>query len=143
MQRGWGFLRGEFGEFVELLPPQQWLGERWYAGTADAVYQNLDIVKRHAPEFVLILAGDHIYKMDYGPMIARHMENDADLTVGCVAVPRERASEFGVMSIDAAGRVIAFRGKAGRSRRQCPTTPQGRSPRWESTSSTATSSLLS
>ncbi len=108
VQRGWGFLRGEFGEFVELLPPQQWLGERWYAGTADAVYQNLDIVKRHAPEFVLILAGDHIYKMDYGPMIARHMQNAADLTVGCVAVPLERASEFGVMSVDESGRVRAF-----------------------------------
>jgi len=108
VQRGWGFLRGEFGEFVELLPPQQWLGDHWYAGTADAVYQNLDIVKRHAPEFVLILAGDHIYKMDYGPMIARHMENGADLTVGCVAVPWERANEFGVMSIDASGRVVAF-----------------------------------
>ncbi len=108
VQRGWGFLRGEFGEFVELLPPQQWLGERWYAGTADAVYQNLDIVKRHAPEFVLVLAGDHIYKMDYGPMIARHMESQADLTVGCVSVPRERAGEFGVMSTDSSGRVTAF-----------------------------------
>jgi glucose-1-phosphate adenylyltransferase len=108
VQRGWGFLRGEFDEFVELLPPQQWLGPQWYAGTADAVYQNLDIVKRHAPEFVLVLAGDHIYKMDYGPMIARHMENAADLTVGCVAVPAERAGEFGVMSIDNDGRVTAF-----------------------------------
>jgi glucose-1-phosphate adenylyltransferase len=108
VQRGWGFLRGEFDEFVELLPPQQWLGESWYRGTADAVFQNLDIIKRHAPEFVLVLAGDHIYKMDYGPMIARHMENGADLTVGCVSVPWERASEFGVMSVDAAGRVVAF-----------------------------------
>ncbi len=108
VQRGWGFLRGEFGEFVELLPPQQWLDDRWYAGTADAVFQNLDIVKRHAPEFVLILAGDHIYKMDYGPMLARHMENQADLTVGCVSVPWERANEFGVMDVDSAGRVNAF-----------------------------------
>jgi glucose-1-phosphate adenylyltransferase len=108
VQRGWGFLRGEFDEFVELLPPQQWLGPQWYAGTADAVFQNLDIVKRHAPEFVLILAGDHIYKMDYGPMIARHMENAADLTVGCVGVPAERAREFGVMSVDSNGRVTAF-----------------------------------
>jgi glucose-1-phosphate adenylyltransferase len=111
VQRGWGFLRGEFGEFVELLPPQQWLDERWYAGTADAVFQNLDIVNRHAPEFVLVLAGDHIYKMDYGPMIARHMENDADLTIGCVSVPRERASEFGVMSTDGSGRVLGFEEK--------------------------------
>jgi glucose-1-phosphate adenylyltransferase len=113
VQRGWGFLRGEFGEFVELLPPQQWLGDRWYSGTADAVYQNLDIVERHAPEFVLILAGDHIYKMDYGPMIARHMQNGADLTVGCVAVPWERANEFGVMSVGSDGRVNAFEEKPG------------------------------
>ena len=108
VQRGWGFLRGEFDEFVELLPPQQWLDERWYEGTADAVFQNLDIVIRHAPEFVLILAGDHIYKMDYGPMLARHIENKADLTVGCVSVPWERASEFGVMRVDLSGRVNAF-----------------------------------
>ena len=76
IQRGWGFLRGEFGEFVELLPAQQRLDEAsWYKGTADAVYQNLDIIRNHAPEFVLILAGDHIYKMDYGPMLAHHVES--------------------------------------------------------------------
>ena len=108
VQRGWGFLRGEFGEFVELLPPQQWLGDLGTRARRMRSFRTLDIVKRHAPEFVLILAGDHIYKMDYGPMIARHMENAADLTVGCVSVPLERASEFGVMSVDAAGRVMAF-----------------------------------
>jgi glucose-1-phosphate adenylyltransferase len=108
VQRGWGFLRGEFDEFVELLPPQQWQGPHWYAGTADAVYQNLDIIKRHAPEFVLVLAGDHIYKMDYGPMIARHMEKDADMTVGCVPVALDRAHEFGVMTVAADGRIAQF-----------------------------------
>ena len=108
VQRGWGFLRGEFDEFVELLPPQQWQGPHWYAGTADAVYQNLDIIKRHAPEFVLILAGDHIYKMDYGPMIARHMEKGADMTVGCVPVALDRAHEFGVMTVAADGRIVEF-----------------------------------
>ena len=142
VQRGWGFLRGEFGEFVELLPPQQWLGDRWYAGTADAVFQNLDIVKRHAPEFVLILAGDHIYKMDYGPMIARHMENAADLTVGCVSVPLERAGEFGVMSVDAAAGSTRSR-RNPPIRRRCPTIPRRRSRRWASTYSTATSSSRS
>jgi len=108
IQRGWGFLRGEFGEFIELLPAQQRRGEGWYAGTADAVFQNIDIIERHNPEYVLILAGDHIYKMDYGPMIARHMETGADLTIGCVAVPLERASSFGVMSVGLDGRINAF-----------------------------------
>jgi glucose-1-phosphate adenylyltransferase len=108
IQRGWGFLRGEFGEFIELLPAQQRRGEGWYAGTADAVWQNIDVIQRHKPEFVLVLAGDHIYKMDYGPMIARHLETDAALTIGCVAVERARASSFGVMSIAADGRITAF-----------------------------------
>jgi len=108
VQRGWGFLRGEFGEFIELLPAQQRIAERWYAGTADAVFQNLDIIERHTAEFVLILAGDHIYKMDYGPMIARHTEADADLTIGCVAVPIERAGAFGVMALGGDGRIVDF-----------------------------------
>jgi glucose-1-phosphate adenylyltransferase len=108
VQRGWGFLRGEFGEFIDLLPAQQRVSSEWYAGTADAVYQNLDIVERHDAEFVLVLAGDHIYKMDYGPMIARHMETNADLTIGCVAVPLERASGFGIMSIGMDARISAF-----------------------------------
>ncbi|WP_290637156.1 sugar phosphate nucleotidyltransferase, partial [Aquisalimonas sp.] len=109
VQRGWGFLRGEFGEFVELVPAQQRLDRPlWYAGTADAVYQSLDIVKAHNPEYVLVLAGDHVYKMDYGPMIARHVESGADMTVGCVETPLERARAFGVMSIDENGQVLAF-----------------------------------
>jgi glucose-1-phosphate adenylyltransferase len=73
IQKGWGFLRGEFGEFVELLPAQQRIDLSWYAGTADAIYQNLDIIRNHNPSYILILAGDHIYKMDYGPMIAAQM----------------------------------------------------------------------
>jgi glucose-1-phosphate adenylyltransferase len=114
IQKGWGYLRGEFGEFVEMLPAQQQLGERWYAGTADAVYQNLDIIEGHAPEHVLILAGDHIYKMDYGPMVAAHVEQDADITVGCVEVPVERAKEFGVVTIDAEQRISKFTEKPSR-----------------------------
>ncbi len=108
IQRGWGFLGGELGEFVELLPAQQRLGENWYVGTADAVLQNLDIIRRHSPEYILILAGDHIYKMDYGTMIAAHVERGADITVGCIEVPIEIAHAFGVMDIDSENRIIKF-----------------------------------
>jgi len=108
IQKGWGFLRGEFGEFVELLPAQQRIESSWYEGTADAVYQNLDIIRSHGPEYVLVLAGDHIYKMDYGPMIAQHVESQADMTVGCIEVPLARAREFGVMTVNAEGEVVRF-----------------------------------
>jgi glucose-1-phosphate adenylyltransferase len=109
IQRGWGFLRGEFGEFVEIVPAQQRLDRPlWYAGTADAVYQNIDIIKAHHPSYVLILAGDHVYKMDYGEIIAAHAESDADITVGCVQIPCEKARAFGVMTADASGRVLRF-----------------------------------
>ncbi|MFO8151896.1 glucose-1-phosphate adenylyltransferase [Thioalkalivibrio sp.] len=108
VQRGWSFLRGEFGEFIELLPAQQRIETSWYAGTADAVYQNIDIIRQHAPEYVLILAGDHIYKMDYGQMIAYHVESGADMTVGCLQVERESARAFGVMAVDEKGQVNGF-----------------------------------
>lgn len=109
IQKGWGFLRGEFGEFIELWPAQQRVVESaWYAGTADAVFQNLDIIRNHDPEYILVLAGDHIYKMDYGAMIARHVESGADMTIGCIEMERERASEFGVMSVDEGLRIRRF-----------------------------------
>ena len=108
VQRGWSFLRGEFGEFIELLPAQQRIETSWYAGTADAVYQNIDIIRQHAPEYVLILAGDHIYKMDYGQMIAYHVESGADMTVGCLEVETDVARAFGVMAVDENGRVNEF-----------------------------------
>ncbi|MBU2479136.1 MAG: glucose-1-phosphate adenylyltransferase, partial [Gammaproteobacteria bacterium] len=111
IHRGWNFLRGEFGEFVELLPAQQRIEATWYEGTADAVYQNLDIIRNHRPDFVLILAGDHIYKMDYGPMIAEHVKRAADMTVGCIEVELERATAFGVMTVDNDNRVIEFQEK--------------------------------
>ena len=111
IQRGWSYLRGEFDEFVELLPAQQRIETSWYEGTADAVYQNIDIIRSHKPEYVLILAGDHIYKMDYGPMIAQHVESNADLTVGCIEVPLEQAKSFGVMSVDGAGKIMEFNEK--------------------------------
>ncbi|MDX1823123.1 MAG: glucose-1-phosphate adenylyltransferase [Thiohalomonadales bacterium] len=111
IQRGWGHLRGEFGEFVELLPAQQRIETSWYQGTADSIYQNLDIIRNHDPEFVLILAGDHIYKMDYGAMLAAHVEKEADVTVGCIEVPIERAHAFGVMEVDEEDRVLSFEEK--------------------------------
>lgn len=108
IQQGWGFQRGQFNEFVELLPAQQRIETSWYTGTADAVYQNLDIIRRHGPAYVLILAGDHIYKMDYGPMIAHHVETAADLTVGCIEVPIADASAFGVLTMGEDGRIQRF-----------------------------------
>ena len=109
VQRGWGFLRGELGEFVELWPAQQRTDEAsWYTGTANAVFQNLDIIRNHDPSHVLVLAGDHVYKMDYGPMLAYHVEQNADMTVGCIEVPLAEAGAFGVMSVDADSRVVKF-----------------------------------
>jgi len=112
IQRGWGFLRGEFNEFVELLPAQQRVEEdEWYKGTADAVFQNLDILRSIEPEYILILAGDHIYKMDYGRMLASHVSNKADMTIACLNVSLEEAKAFGVMGVNEEDRIIQFREK--------------------------------
>jgi glucose-1-phosphate adenylyltransferase len=109
LQRGWGFLRGEFNEFIDLWPAQQRVeGAHWYRGTADAVYQNLDIIRSIAPRYVVVLAGDHVYKMDYTRMIDDHEQNGADCTVGCIEVPRLEARAFGVMAVDASRRVTGF-----------------------------------
>src|ERR1043166_8866285 len=108
LQRGWSFLDGRFDEFIELLPPQQRITADWYKGTADAVYQNLDLLRRNPPTHVLVLAGDHVYKMDYGRMLAEHVARGADMSVGCVEVPLERAKSFGVMEIDDLYRIVGF-----------------------------------
>jgi glucose-1-phosphate adenylyltransferase len=108
VQRGWGYLHGELGEFIDIVPAQQQRGEWWYRGTADAVYQNLDLLDQHRPEIVLVLAGDHVYKMDYGPLIAFHKETGADVTIGGVQVPLSQASEFGVMTLASDHRVVSF-----------------------------------
>jgi len=108
VQRGWSYLRGEFGEFVETIPAQQQLGPAWYRGTADAVYQNIDLILSHRPKHVLVLAGDHIYKMDYGPMIAYHVEKGADITVGVVEVPTSDSIHFGVLTATEWNRVTKF-----------------------------------
>ncbi len=109
IQQGWGFLRGEFGEYVDLLPAQQRHDEdSWYKGTADAVFQNIDILRTRKPEHILILAGDHIYKMNYAEMLRDHVEKNADLTIGCLEVPLEEAKAFGVIGVDDNRRVTAF-----------------------------------
>ncbi len=109
IQQGWGFLRGEFGEFVNLMPAQQTAqGGGWYEGTADAIFQNIDMLRSHNSEFVLVLAGDHIYKMDYGAMLADHVEKGADLTIGCLEVSLDDAKEFGVMHVNEDRQVQAF-----------------------------------
>ena len=110
--RGWSRFDSELDEFVEILPASQRAGGEWYQGTADAVYQNLDIMRTHQPEYVLILSGDHIYKMDYGEMIATHVDNKADMTIACLEVPLEEAAgAFGVMTVDKSGRIIEFNEK--------------------------------
>lgn len=109
MQRGWSFLRAERNEFLDILPASQRMGgESWYQGTADAVTQNIDIVDSYDIDYVVILAGDHIYKMDYEIMLRQHVESNADVTVGCLTVPRADATEFGVMATDATGRITSF-----------------------------------
>ncbi|ASF45112.1 glucose-1-phosphate adenylyltransferase [Methylovulum psychrotolerans] len=109
IQQGWGFLRGEFGEYVDLMPAQQRHDEdSWYKGTADAIFQNIDILRTRKPEYILVLAGDHIYKMDYGAMLVDHVEKNADLTIGCIEVSLEDATAFGVMDVDTNRRVRAF-----------------------------------
>ncbi|MBK6959655.1 MAG: glucose-1-phosphate adenylyltransferase [Nitrosomonas sp.] len=108
IQHGWSFLDGRFKEFVELLPAQQRTTETWYQGTADAVFQNLDILLRHDPKYVLILGGDHIYKMDYSKLLAEHLEKGADMTVACLEIPLHEASAFGVMGVNDAWQVTSF-----------------------------------
>ncbi|HTJ97018.1 MAG TPA: glucose-1-phosphate adenylyltransferase [Rhodocyclaceae bacterium] len=108
IQHAWSFLEGRFHEGVDLMPAQQMMGEGWYRGTADAVYQNIDLLRHNRPKYVLVLSGDHIYKMDYGRMLAEHVWNDAELTVACIDVPIEDAKGFGVIGIDADNRVQSF-----------------------------------
>lgn len=111
IQRGWSFLNGQFGEFIDVLPAQQRIEEMWYRGTADAVFQNLDIMRDTNPDYVLILAGDHVYKMDYGKLLATHVEKQADMTVACIEVPIKDATGFGVMGVDTESRVVNFHEK--------------------------------
>ena len=109
LQRGWSFFRAERNESLDILPASQRINEdAWYKGTADAVRQNIDIIEGYAPEYVLVLAGDHVYKQDYSLLIQQHVEQGADVTVGCVEVPRAEASGFGVMKVDENDRILDF-----------------------------------
>jgi glucose-1-phosphate adenylyltransferase len=109
LQQGWTFFRPERNESFDILPASQRVGDdQWYLGTADAVYQNIDIISSHGPELMVILAGDHVYKMDYELMLAQHVDAGADVTVGCLEVPRMAATGFGVMHVDANDRIVAF-----------------------------------
>ena len=110
--QGWNALNSQRGQFLDIIPAQQWLDdESWYQGTADAVFQTLDIIEGHDPEFILILAGDHIYTMDYGEMLARHVETGADLTIACNTVSMDDAHHFGIMQVDDHYRIIDFEEK--------------------------------
>ena len=109
LQRGWNFFRPERNESFDILPASQRISETgWYSGTADAVYQNIDIIESYAPSHIVLLAGDHVYKMDYEPMLQQHVQSGADVTVGCIEVPRMEATGFGVMHVDTEDRLIAF-----------------------------------
>jgi glucose-1-phosphate adenylyltransferase len=104
LQMGWNFFRPERNESFDILPASQRVSEHmWYVGTADAVYQNIDIIESHACRFIVVLAGDHIYKMDYEVMLRQHVESGADVTVGCLEMPRLESSGFGIMHIDKNG----------------------------------------
>ena len=109
LQRGWNFMRTERNESFDILPASQRVSEdQWYAGTADAVFQNIDIIESYGPEYIIILAGDHIYKMDYELMLRQHVDQNADVTIGCLEVPRMEATGFGVMHVDEADKIVAF-----------------------------------
>jgi glucose-1-phosphate adenylyltransferase len=109
LQRGWNFFRPERNEGFDILPASQRVSEtQWYDGTADAVYQNIDIIESYAPDHMVILAGDHVYKMDYEPMLEQHVNSGAEVTVGCLEVPRMEATGFGVMHVDETDRIIEF-----------------------------------
>ena len=109
LQRGWAFLKPEMSEFLDLLPAQQRIDEEsWYRGTADAIFQNVDILRSYRPKYIVVLAGDHIYKMNYALMLADHVQRGGKCTVGCIAVPRSEASAFGVMDVSEDRRITAF-----------------------------------
>jgi glucose-1-phosphate adenylyltransferase len=107
----WSFFNRELGEFLDSVPPQHLIANKWYEGTADSVYQNIRLLEEHRPELVLILSGDHVYKMDYGPMVAFHLQNKAHLTVGTVDMPIEQSDRFGVLQMDAQNRLVGFEEK--------------------------------
>ncbi len=105
---GWSFLSRQLDEYIDVVPPQQRIDEHWYKGTADAIYQNIYSIEKADPKYVLILAGDHIYKMDYGDMIRQHVDRGADLTVGCLPVPLRDGNQFGIVGLNGEDRITSF-----------------------------------
>lgn len=114
IERGWSFLAADLGEYVDVVPAQQQQGDAWYAGTADALWQNADLIREAAPRYVLVLGGDHVYKMDYAVMLAEHAASGLTASVACVEVPIEQATAFGVVAVDGADRIVAFTEKPAR-----------------------------
>jgi glucose-1-phosphate adenylyltransferase len=108
IRMGWNVVNTELGEFVEILPPQKRVGENWYLGTADAVYQNLYSLEREQPRWIIVLSGDHIYKMDYGKMLDLHISRGASLTVGAIEVPLAESRRFGILQVDEDNRITGF-----------------------------------
>ena len=139
VRQGWSIVSEELGEFVEILPPQKRVGEQWYQGTADAVYQNLYSIVREEPRYVVVLAGDHVYKMDYLKMLRFHQEKDATVTLAAIEVPIEDGRRFGIVAVDDTDRVTGFPREAQGPARRCPGSRTWPWPRWASTCSTATS----
>ncbi|GLS90343.1 glucose-1-phosphate adenylyltransferase 2 [Psychromonas marina] len=111
LRDGWSVFNPELGEYITVVPPQMRKGEKWYSGTADAIYQNLWLLSRSEAKYVVVLSGDHIYRMDYAPMIEEHKKNEADLTVACMELPIKEASDFGVVAVDNNDKIIAFEEK--------------------------------
>ena len=141
---GWqGYLCRELGEFIDVVPPQQRIDEHWYQGTADAVYQNIYTIEKERPTYVVILAGDHIYKMDYMKLVERHIETHADLTIGALRADLDAATQFGVMEVDSDYRLAGLRGEAGPVRSRSPAIRSMPCRRWAFTSSTPASSSSS
>ena len=140
IRMGWNIVSEELGEFVEILPPQKRVSEHWYQGTADAVYQNLYSIMRESPRHLIVLSGDHVYKMDYARMLRFHQERGAAVTLAAIEVPIAEASRFGIVADRRTGARHRIPGKADRRRPDSRTRRTSRSRRWASTSSTPTSS---
>ena len=133
LQRGWNFFRPERNESFDILPASQRVSETmWYLGTADAVYQNIDIIESYGPQFIVLLAGDHIYKMDYEKMLQQHVDSGADVTVGCLEASLEEATGFGVMHVDAEEHHHRVSGEAQESAADARASPTSRSAAWAS-----------
>ncbi len=133
IREGWNIVGSELGEFIEVLPPMKRVSDQWYQGTADAVYQNIYSIGSEQPRHVLILSGDHIYKMNYDLMLRQHSDSAADVTIATIQIEPEETYRFGVMSVDSDNRVTGFEEKPTNTKFASPEIPTGSRPRWEFT----------